>query len=118
MEVIFNYCFEISLLTGSIFLITGLITHFFPPKKINPLYGYRTPRSMKNQCNWDFAQRFSTKKMVQGGLILIGSSFSKTFFNTTETVSLWIGVASSIGVVVYILYSTENELKKNESLCQ
>jgi uncharacterized membrane protein len=118
MEVIFEKCLIMNLLIGLIFFVTSIITHFFPPKKINQLYGYRTPRSMKNQLNWDAAQQFSTKKMMHGSLVLMGSSFLKTVVNSTETVELWVGVASTIGVVVYVLITTENELKKNETPCQ
>lgn len=118
MNVVFENYLKMNLLIGSVFFITGLITNAFPPIKINHLYGYRTPRSMKNQNNWDVAQRFSTKKMIQGSLVLIAISCSNLLFNLTETVDLWVGVLSSIGVVAYIFFSTENELKKNENSCQ
>lgn len=118
MEVVFNYCLKMNLLIGLVFFVTSIITHFFPPKSINQLYGYRTPRSMKNQHNWDVAQRFSTKKMMHGSLVLMGSSFLKMLFNITETTEVWIGVVSTIGVVVYILYTTEIQLKKTETPCQ
>jgi len=29
-----------------------------PPKSINPLFGYRTAMSMKNEDTWAFAHRF------------------------------------------------------------
>jgi uncharacterized membrane protein len=118
MNVVFEDCLKMNLLMGFIFFITGLITNTFPPKKINYLYGYRTSRSMKNQNNWDIAQRFSTKKMIQGSLVLIAISCSNMLFNLSDTIDLWVGVLSSFGVVAYIFYSTENELKKNELSCQ
>lgn len=102
---------------GFIFFITGLITYYFPPKKINHLYGYRTPRSMKNQQNWDIAQQFSTNKMIQGSLVLILISFSKMVFKITETTDLWVGALSTIGVVIYVLFTTETKLKKKEVSC-
>jgi uncharacterized membrane protein len=118
MEVFFEYCLEMNLLLGSIFLITGLITNAFPPKKINPLYGYRTTRSMKNQANWDIAQRISTQKMIQGSLALIAFGFLKSILSLNEIAEVWIGVLSSIAVVIYIFYSTETELKKKDTPCQ
>ena len=117
MDLVFDNCLLMNLLIGLIFFVTGLITHFFPPKKINQLYGYRTPRSMKNQHNWDVAQRFSTKKMIQGSLVLILISFFKIFFNPTETTEVWIGVVSTIGVVTYVLFTTEAKIKKTETKC-
>lgn len=118
MNLVIEYCLFMNLLIGSIFFITSLITYFFPPKKINQWYSYRTPRSMKNQQNWNFAQQFSTKKMIQGSFVLILSSFIKIFINTTETTEVLLGVISSIGTVVYVMYCTENELKKKETPCQ
>lgn len=46
------------------FLFVGVQLLFFPPKKIDSLYGYRTPRSMKNQENWDFAQKMAARTMI------------------------------------------------------
>lgn len=37
-------------------LILALITKFFPAKKANFIYGYRTDRSMRSKKNWDYAQ--------------------------------------------------------------
>jgi len=34
-----------------------------PPTEINPGYGYRTSRSMKNQMTWDFAQKYMGKTL-------------------------------------------------------
>jgi|SRR6218665_2089003 len=53
-----------------VIIIAGLIQLIFPPKKINSLYGYRTPRSMKNIEVWNFAQRLSSKLMISFGAIL------------------------------------------------
>ena len=60
-----------------------LFQHFFMPlvilvvacilpqcKNIGPV-GYRTPRSMKNQENWDFAQKLSGRLLLIFGLILL-----------------------------------------------
>ena len=44
------------LLLAAIFFITRVIVRACPPKGINPIYGYRTKRSMKDQESWDFAQ--------------------------------------------------------------
>ena len=58
-------------LVGLAFIVTGLIMLRFPPKKINYFYGYRTPSSMKNQKNWDFAQTYSAKEFTKAGVILV-----------------------------------------------
>jgi len=38
-------------LSGSIYLLGGLLTLIYPPRIINYLYGYRTKRSMSSQKN-------------------------------------------------------------------
>ena len=48
-----------------ILLILGIIFYKFPPKKINSVYGYRTPRSMTNQDTWDSANTFSSIWMIR-----------------------------------------------------
>lgn len=42
-----------------------------PPKNINPVYGYRTRLSMKNQDTWDFAHRYNGKVWYTAGLAML-----------------------------------------------
>ena len=63
-----------SFLSGIIFMITGFVMFKFPPKNINMLYGYRTTRSMKNQEQWDFSQKYSAKLLIFCGVFLILTS--------------------------------------------
>ncbi len=58
-------------LTGLVFVAIGLLTKKFPPKKINWWYGYRTPRSMKNQDTWTEANRFASELSQKIGWVLI-----------------------------------------------
>jgi len=58
-------------LIGIIFLIAGVIQRYYPPQKINSLYGYRTERSMKDQQNWDEGNRYSAVLMIKASVILI-----------------------------------------------
>ena len=58
-------------LIGFILLLVGLMQVYFPPKKINNLYGYRTSSSMKNQQMWDEANRYSARYTVWVGLIIL-----------------------------------------------
>ena len=64
--------------TGVVFVIVGLVMMYFPPKKINHVYGYRTVRSCKNQRNWDFAQRHGARMMLLtgiGNIMVAGAMF-------------------------------------------
>lgn len=47
-----------------ILLGVSLIYFLFPPKKIDHLYGYRTPRSMKNRHRWKVANSLAPKMMI------------------------------------------------------
>ena len=88
MDEIVNYLSDrigvVSFLTGIIFTVSAVILYCFPPKKINYLYGYRTPSSMKNQQVWDFSQKYSAIKMLQIGLLLLAVSFLNVFISISE----------------------------------
>lgn len=101
---------------GIVFIIIGIITLKFPPKKINPLYGYRTKKSMKNQLNWTFAQTYSSKKMIISGFIMTLLSINFKVFSLTSKQTIiisFIGIAFS---VIYIVLKTENAIRKNETI--
>lgn len=113
MESILENTFQISLLCGVIFLLAAGVMYSFPPKKINPLYGYRTIRSMKSQESWDFAQRYSTIQMAKAAIFMIVISFTGYFFPADQVVlHLIAGMTIMIIAVVYMLVTTERELKK------
>jgi len=57
------------LVPTGIIVIVAIIFMLFPPKKINSLYGYRTPHSMKNQQTWEEANKYSAKLLLLTGLI-------------------------------------------------
>lgn len=65
--------FIISLITTVLFSLTmiifGLIFVKKAPKKINYLYGYRTPMSMKNKATWVFAHKYAGKVWIISGII-------------------------------------------------
>ncbi|MDL5045533.1 SdpI family protein [Oscillatoria amoena NRMC-F 0135] len=50
----------IHLLLGPLIVIIAFLFKRFPPRRINHLYGYRTPRSMRNQEAWDCANTYSS----------------------------------------------------------
>ncbi|WP_101907397.1 SdpI family protein [Tenacibaculum dicentrarchi] len=55
------------LLIGFIYivlLIVSIIYNIKPPKKINGIYGYRTPYSIKNEENWIYCNKLASKYML------------------------------------------------------
>jgi len=104
-------------LAGSISIIAGAIMLKFPPKEINMLYGYKTKRSMSNQKNWDFSQKFSALKMTQVGVILIVVSFVISAFKVPEkahSAVIIAGVVTSITALLSTIIITEQKLKQRE----
>lgn len=100
-------------LTGLIFILAGLVTLIFPPKKINSLYGYRTPRSMKNIDNWQFAQRLSAQLII-GGLGLLLTGIIGLLLNIEEAHINMMGFVMMIIVVIVLFFKTESAIKKFE----
>lgn len=62
-----NEILIIHLITGSVLLAVSFLMKVWPPKKINHLYGYRSPQSMKNQHNWDIANQYSADLLMYAG---------------------------------------------------
>ena len=106
-------------LVGLIMITVGLISYYFPPKKINPWYGYRTPSSQKNQQTWDVANRFAAIYSIKAGAIVLIAGIllhvlsdnmpwpekTKTLLNV---VSL---LGSGIFTCVFLIVATEKHLK-------
>lgn len=113
MDRTVEYVMGIPFLTGLIFFLVALIMYYYPPKDINSLYGYRTSSSTKNQERWDFAQRFSSLRMIEGGLFLVLLSLLKLAFPFSVDIEMTISITAVIIVVLYLLFSTELALKKN-----
>ena len=58
------------LLIPLIMIVIGVIFSKRAPKNINHIYGYRTPRSMKNQNTWEFANKYCGKLWLKIGIIM------------------------------------------------
>lgn len=99
-------------LVGFIFCVTGLVMYFFPPKKINHFYGYRTSTSMKSQEVWDFSQRVSSIRMIQLGLFLILVSSLKLFIPFDVGQELIASLVSIVIVVLLLFFLVESAIKK------
>jgi len=94
-----------------VFIIVGLITFKFPPKTINGLYGYRTKSSMKNQETWDFAQVYSSKKIITIGFIMLILSINFIVIDFSNTQIVIIGLIIIAFSVAYLFLKTENAIR-------
>ena len=103
--------FPMPFLCGTIFIVAGLIQYYFPPKNINSLYGYRTSTSMASKEKWEFAQKFSSVKLIQLGILLALVSLIGFVVEFTDSTKLIIGIVLALVSVLVILVSTEKALK-------
>jgi len=102
----------ITALSGLIFLVTGLIMKLRPPQKINSLYGYRTPRSMKNQENWTEANRYSAILLIRSSILMLLLASLAPFFIQNETIAWISAIILVIIVALNLIIMTEYHLKK------
>ncbi|MGB1041879.1 MAG: SdpI family protein [Tenacibaculum sp.] len=94
---------------GLLFLFS-IIFYFFPPKKINAIYGYRTNKTMKNETIWKFANTFFTKQF----LIYSTISFIATIILNTISKNLsWQPMAIMLLSLAVSVIKTEQEINKN-----
>ncbi len=107
-----NPLINITIFCGVIFVISGVIMLYFPPKKINALYGYRTKSSMKNQERWDFAQRYSAKEMIKFGVLLSCCSVFGFFSKFEEFTNMIIGLGILILIVIILFIRVEKAINK------
>lgn len=116
MEELVKYILPIIILV--VFSAGGLILYFFPPKKINSIYGYRTPRSIKNQSNWDFAQKLGGKFMLIFGFIIFLIQITVGYFISgyTRDQSIVLPIQGAILVLlpVIMLLVCEKQLENFE----
>lgn len=101
----------VTLLCGIIFLVAAVIMLAFPPRKINDLYGYRTANSKKSQAHWDFAQRYSSWRMIEAALFML--LFTIVFQDAQwPDAEMLIGLGILVLATVYMLACTEVALKR------
>lgn len=103
--------FTMSVLLGSIFILTGFILYKFPPKNINELYGYRTKSSMRNIERWKFAQTYSARLMMYLGAAYLLIAIPAAFININESVSLGIGLVLLLLLCAILFIKVEKALK-------
>ncbi|TAH42216.1 MAG: SdpI family protein [Bacteroidetes bacterium] len=102
----------LTLLVGLIYLLVAFIMKKRPPGQINRVYGYRTPRSMKNQENWDEGNRYSTKLLFRFGYSMLLLSVLGQIIPENESLGFIAGMTCILGSAFCLIYFTERHLKK------
>lgn len=98
-------------ITGPLFILLGWIFYRFPIKKINPLIGYRTRRSMKDQASWDVAQKISSQKVIKVGVVQTLCAIPSLWFPLNGDLYVLLAVGILIGSVVVMIVRVERKLK-------
>ena len=88
---------------GAILLVVALILKAAPPKKINWLYGYRTPRSMKNQETWNTGNRIGARGLLILAVCqLLCGMCSTLIFQDDRAISWTIGFMV-VGLIIMVI---------------
>lgn len=94
---------------GLLFLLS-VIFYFFPPKKINALYGYRTNKSMLNEDIWQFANTYFLKEFIKYAAISFVAALVLAYLKPDISWQPMVIMLLSLAVSVI---KTEQELSKN-----
>jgi uncharacterized membrane protein len=99
------------LTTNGLLFLLSILFWKFPPKKINNIYGYRTPKTMLNQKIWNFANTIFNKNL----LIYAGISFlaGLVLANFTIAELTWQPIALVMLSILVSIIKTERTLSDN-----
>lgn len=101
-------------IAGICFAMAGWLMHKFPPKQINSIYGYRTPRSMRRQESWKEGNRYSSGIMFFIGLADCFIGFMGIFFTPPELAGAISALALVLISAFLIIFMTEKRLKNRD----
>ena len=88
---------------GVILLLVALFFKAVPPKRINWLYGYRTPRSMKNQETWNTGNRVGARGLLILAVCqLLFGTCSTLIFQDDRAISWTIGFMV-VGMIIMVI---------------
>jgi uncharacterized membrane protein len=95
---------------GLLFLISVLFWKF-PPKKINRIYGYTTPKAMQNLKIWEFANTtFNKSLLIYAGISFLAGLAFVTFLKAELT---WQPMAFVFLSIIVSIVKTEKKLTEN-----
>ena len=101
----------LNFLIGPLMLVISLIFFYFPPKKINLIYGHRTSMSMKNQDTWQEANKRSTHMIILVSALTCILQLTGIVFNINqETTILYATIFLVAGLIIGVIV-IEKKLK-------
>lgn len=97
---------------GVLLSIVGFVLKAFPPKNINWFIGYRTPRAMKSQQAWDYAQVAGGKRLAVAGLVLAAIGLPLIYVKgISAEVQAYLVFGSVLLTIIIPVVLTERDLK-------
>lgn len=105
--------FVCALLIPTLMIVCGIIMWKHPPKSINVLIGYRTPRSMKNLDTWKFAHKYCGKLWWIIGLIMLIPSVivpCPFYYSSVNVIGMVTGILCGVQLVILIVSVIPTEL--------
>ncbi|MBF45160.1 MAG: hypothetical protein CMD38_02520 [Flavobacteriales bacterium] len=99
------------LLIGPLMLVISLIFFYFPPKKINLIYGHRTTLSMKNQDTWKEANKRSIHMMLLVSALTCILQLIGIFFNINQETTILNATGFLVAGLIIGVIVIEKQLK-------
>ena len=95
---------------NGLLLFLSLVFNFFPPKKINNFYGYRTQRSRLNQEIWQFANQQFNAAFIKYSILGFLAAITLAFIGSGQI--NWQPMAIMIFTLGASILKTEQSLNK------
>jgi len=103
-----SYLYVLSV--NGLLLLLSLILYFFPPKKINNFYGYKTNKTIQNEVIWQYANSFFSKHLLLYAGISFVFAMVLAFINPIIS---WQPMAIMLLAIAVCVIKTEQELFNN-----
>lgn len=100
------------LTVNGLLFVLSIIFYFFPPKKINSLYGYRTHRTMQNDDIWNFANSLFNRTLIKYASISFVAAMALAYLYP-DLMTSWFPMAFLFFTVLVCIITTENALNQN-----
>ena len=101
----------LNLLIGPLMLVISLIFFYFPPKKINLIYGHRTSMSMKNQDTWQEANKRSTHMIILVSALTCILQLTGIVFNINQEITILYATVFLVACLIIGVIVIEKKLK-------
>jgi uncharacterized membrane protein len=96
---------------NGLLLFFSILFYFYPPTKINGLYGYRTNTSMQNEDIWNFANGFFNKTLLKYSVISLAATLLLVCISSVEIT--WQPMVIMLLSLAVSVIKTEQALSQN-----